>query len=183
MGRYRKIDPRIHNDAKFKALSERGKLFFLTILTHPHMTALGAMRATEAGLCEEMALGASGKNAGCPADCSSDCGAGCVSDYQAGRAAGVFESYRQAFKDLIAKGLIKFDPSSACLVVPKFLKYNPPESPSVVTAWNAAGDLIPECALRDELIENTINFLQGYGKPSFLKAFKLVPIGPQWRAG
>jgi len=57
MGRYRKIDPRIHNDAKFKALSERGKLLFFTILTHPHMTALGAMRATEAGLCQEMTLG------------------------------------------------------------------------------------------------------------------------------
>jgi len=170
MGRYRKIDPRIHNDTKYKALSERGKLLFFTILTHPHMTALGAMRATEAGLCEEMALGTSGKDAGCPADCPS------------GRAAGIFENYRQAFRDLIEKDLIKFDPGNACLVIPNFLKYNPPESPSVVTAWNTAGDLIPECDLRDELIENTINFLQGYGKPdkdSFLKAFNLRPLNKQ----
>lgn len=175
MGRYRKIDPRIHNDAKFKALSERGKLLFFTILTHPHMTALGAMRATEAGLCEEMALGAPGRDAGSATGCTSDC----ASDCSAGRAAGVFESYRQAFRSLIKNGLIKFDPTNACLVIPKFLKYNPPESPSVVTAWNAAGDLIPECALRDELIKNTINFLQGYGKPSFLESFKLVPNGGQ----
>jgi hypothetical protein len=175
MARYRKIDPRIHNDAKFKALSERGKLLLFTILTHPHMTALGAMRATEAGLCEEMALGASGKDADCPAGCA----AGCASDCPAGRAAGVFESYRQAFQSLMKIGLIKFDPANACLVIPKFLKYNPPESPSVVMAWNTAGDLIPECALRDELIENTIKFLQGYGKLSFLEAFKLVPNGGQ----
>jgi len=182
MGRYRKIDPRIHNDAKFKALSERGKLLFFTILTHPHMTALGAMRATEAGLCEEMALGASGRDADCASDCSTDCASGCASDCPAGRAAGVFESYRRGFKDLIKNGLIKFDPGNACLVIPKFLKYNPPESPSVVKAWNEAGDLIPECDLRDELIENTIKFLQGYGRPdkeSFLKAFNLRPLNRQ----
>jgi hypothetical protein len=175
MGRYRKIDPRIHNDAKYNALSERGKLFFLSILTHPHMTALGAMRATEAGLCEEMTLGASKKDAGCLADCA----AGCASDCQAGRPAGVFENYRRAFRNLIEQSLIKFDPANACLVIPNFLKYNPPESPSVVMAWNQAGDLIPECQLKDDLIENTRLFLNGYGKPSFLEAFKLVPNGGQ----
>ena len=167
MGRYRKIDPRIHNDAKYKALSERGKLLFLTILTHPHMTALGSMRATEAGLCEEMAQGVSLKNADCPADCPAD------------RAAGVLESYRNAFQGILGKGLVKFDPKNSCLVIPKFLKYNPPESPSVVTAWNAAGDLIPECHLKDELIENTRLFLKKFDKPSFLDAFKLVPNGGQ----
>lgn len=167
MARYRKIDPRIHNDAKFKALSERAKLLFLTILTHPHLTALGAMRATEAGLSEEMALGVSLKNTDCLADCP------------AGRPAGVFESYRRAFRNLIKKGLIKFDPANSCLVIPNFLKYNPPESPSAVMAWNQSGDLVPECHLRDELIENTRLFLRRYEKSSFLEAFKLVPNGGQ----
>lgn len=54
MARYRKIDPRIWNDEKFRALSDAGKLAFLFLLTHPHMTALGAMRATVAGLAEEL---------------------------------------------------------------------------------------------------------------------------------
>jgi hypothetical protein len=186
MGRYRKIDPRIHNDAKYKALSERGKLLFLTILTHPHMTALGAMRATEAGLCEEMALGASGKDAGCRADCA----AGCASDSPAVREAGVFESYRQAFRNLTEIGLVKFDPANACLVIPNFLKYNPPESPSVVMAWNKSGDLIPECQLRDELIENTLVFLNEFvekepkddkkeKRKSFIEAFLLRPSNCQ----
>jgi hypothetical protein len=56
MARYRKIDPRIWNDAKFSALSERGKLVFLYFLTHPHMTSLGAMRASVEGLAAEMPM-------------------------------------------------------------------------------------------------------------------------------
>lgn len=46
MARYRKIDSRIWNDAKFRELSDNGKLVFLMLLTHPSMTSLGAMRAT-----------------------------------------------------------------------------------------------------------------------------------------
>jgi hypothetical protein len=52
--RYRKVDPRIWNDAKFCALSNTGKLIFFYLLTHPNMTALGAMRGTVAGLAEEL---------------------------------------------------------------------------------------------------------------------------------
>jgi hypothetical protein len=54
MARYRKIDPRIWNDARFWVLSDAAKLIFLLLLTHPHMTALGAMRATLAGLAAEL---------------------------------------------------------------------------------------------------------------------------------
>lgn len=54
MSRYRKVDPRIWNDDKFRGLSNRGKLVFFMLLTHPHMTALGAMRATPGGLAEEL---------------------------------------------------------------------------------------------------------------------------------
>ncbi len=54
MARFRKIDPRIWNDAKFGAFSDNGKLAFLMLLTHPNMTSLGAMRATLGGLAEEL---------------------------------------------------------------------------------------------------------------------------------
>lgn len=54
MARYRKVDPRIWNDAKFRGLSDNAKLVFFMLLTHPSMTALGAMRATEAGLAAEI---------------------------------------------------------------------------------------------------------------------------------
>ena len=54
MSRYRKIDPRIWNDQKFRQLTNNGKLVFFMLLTHPSMTALGAMRATLPGLAAEI---------------------------------------------------------------------------------------------------------------------------------
>jgi len=54
MGRYRKVDPKIWNDDKFRLFSDNGKLVFLFCLTHPHMTSLGAMRATIPGLAAEL---------------------------------------------------------------------------------------------------------------------------------
>lgn len=51
---YRKIDTRIWNDAKFLSLSDKGKLAFLFMLTHPHLTSMGAMRATIPGLASEL---------------------------------------------------------------------------------------------------------------------------------
>src|SRR5215510_3712428 len=54
MARYRKIDVKIWNDEKFCALSDDGRLTFLFLLTHPSLTALGAMRATLTGLAAEL---------------------------------------------------------------------------------------------------------------------------------
>lgn len=54
MSKYRKIDPRIWNDTKFRSLSDNGKLVFLFILTHPHMTPIGGIRATVPGLAAEL---------------------------------------------------------------------------------------------------------------------------------
>ena len=57
--KYRKISPCIWNDAKVRELSDKGKLALLFLLTHPHMTPLGAIRANGPGLACE--LGWSGK--------------------------------------------------------------------------------------------------------------------------
>src|SRR5262245_45397768 len=54
MALFRKIDPRIWNDGKFRSLSDDSRLVFLFILTHPGLTALGAMRATVPGLAAEI---------------------------------------------------------------------------------------------------------------------------------
>lgn len=54
MARYRKIDTRIWNDAKFMDLSKDGKLAFIYLLTHPNLTALGAMRTSIPGLAAEI---------------------------------------------------------------------------------------------------------------------------------
>src|ERR1700737_3226440 len=54
MARYRKNDTRIWNDKKFNGLSDDGKLVFFLLLTHPHLTAIGAMRASLPGLAVEL---------------------------------------------------------------------------------------------------------------------------------
>jgi hypothetical protein len=54
VAKYRKIDPRIWNDQDFRPLSDSAKLVFLFLLTHPHLTAIGAMRGTAVGLASEL---------------------------------------------------------------------------------------------------------------------------------
>jgi len=54
MARYRKIETRIWNDEKFRAFSDDAKLLFFFLLTHPHLTALGAMRVSLGGLAGEL---------------------------------------------------------------------------------------------------------------------------------
>lgn len=54
MAKYRKISPRIWNDAKVRELTDKGKLAFLFMLTHPTMTPFGAIRANIPGLAFEL---------------------------------------------------------------------------------------------------------------------------------
>jgi len=51
---FRKVDTKIWNDEKFCSLSDNGKLVFLMLLTHHNMTSLGAMKASVAGLADEL---------------------------------------------------------------------------------------------------------------------------------
>jgi len=132
--KYRKIDPYIWNDRKFRRLSVKGQLAFLFVLTHQHMTALGAMRGTIEGLSTEH-HGLSPK----------------------------------AFGEALAEGLLKAYGEGCFLWAPNFLKYNPPESPNVVTAWVKALHLLPECELKDELIIHTLQYVKGLSE-AFRKA-------------
>ena len=132
MSKYRKIDPRIWNDAKFRDLSDSGKLVFFMLLTHPNMTALGAMRATQAGLAEELGWTA--------------------------------EGFRKAFNEVLIKGMAEHDKKACLVALPKFIRYNPPESPNVVKAWVGALDMLPECALKNAVITRAREFAEGMTK-------------------
>lgn len=127
--KYRKIDPYIWNDSKFRSLSAKGQLAFLFVLTHQHMTAIGAMRGTLAGLASEH------------------------KDLDV-----------KAFREALAKGMLKVDEKACFLWAPKFLKYNPPESPNVVKAWEKALILLPECQLKKHLITDVIQYLKAFKK-------------------
>lgn len=127
MAHYRKIDPRMWNDEKFRSLSMEGKLAFVLLLTHPHMTALGAMRATIPGLAAEL---------------------------------GDPKAFGEAFREVFAKGLAKHDEKASCVYLPRFLKYNKPESPNVIKAWVHCIDLIPECGLKNEVIQEVKDYAE-----------------------
>lgn len=132
MARYRKIDPRIWNDEKFRALSDNGKLVFLMLLTHPQMTAIGAMRATMPGLAAELGW--------------------------------ELEAFREAFREAFAKGMAEHDEKACLIALPKFVRYNAPESPNVVKAWDSALDLLPECSLKNLVIQRAKAFAEGLSK-------------------
>jgi hypothetical protein len=121
MARYRKIAPRIWNDGKFRELSDDAKLIFFLLLTHPHMTALGAMRATLAGLAAELGWAA--------------------------------KRFHRGFTEIRQRRMVRYDEGSSLIWLPNFLKCNPPENPNVVKSWQASLDLLPECGLKDEIIQ------------------------------
>jgi len=147
MARYRKVSVRIWNDEKFRDLSDDGKLVFLFLITHPHMTSLGAMRATPEGLASEL---------GWPP-----------------------ERFSEGYRQPLSKGMVEYDPEACCLVLPNFIKHNVPENPNVVKSWASLQDLIPECQLKDALIQRVRNFLDEYGE-GYAKAFREafpIPFG------
>lgn len=141
MSHFRKIDVRIWNDAKFRTLSVEGKLGFIQLLTHPNMTALGAMRATPDGLAAELETGRK--------------------DFR--------EAFAEAFRDVIAKGMADYDDDARLIALPNFIKYNPPTSPNVIKAWVNALEYLPECALKAVVVQRAVAFAEGMSK-GFQKA-------------
>lgn len=152
MAKYRKVDPRIWNDAKFRALDDRGKLAFFFLLTHPHMTAIGAMRASIPGLAAEIGWTA--------------------------------EAFREAFREALLKGMVEHDEKASLMWLPKFLRYNPPESPNVIKAWSGSLELLPECELLNRVVAGSVAFAKGLNK-GFVEALpeafaKAMPIQEQY---
>jgi hypothetical protein len=137
MAKYRKIDPRIWNDAKFRDLSDDGKLLFFFLLTHPGMTSLGAMRHTVPGMAAELGW--------------------------------TTEGFAKPFAEALSKGLVKHDERAAFVWLPNFIKYNQPDNPNVVKAWDSAVDMLPECDMLNELLQHVREFLkrlpEGFRKP------------------
>lgn len=141
MSRYRKVDPRIWNDRKFSELNRDGKLVFFYLLTHPSMTALGAMRASVPGLAAELVWPE--------------------------------KDFKKAFNEIILRDMVRHDGRSSFLWLPKFLKYNKPESPNVVKAWKSSLDLLPECDMKSELIQSVKDYTEALPL-AFLEALPLA---------
>jgi|GEM_PF-2078310 len=128
MAHYRKIDIRIWLDQKFNGLSSDSQFVFLYLLTHPQLTALGAMRSTLPGLAAEL-------------------------DWPLDR-------FTLAFEALAGQEMVAVDQKACFVWAINFLKYNPPESPNVVKSWGTCLEYLPECDLKNQLIQKTCFFLK-----------------------
>ena len=126
MARYRKIDPRIWNDAKFMRIGPMGQMLFLYVLTHPNMTMLGMLRSTKEAIAFERGWDLS--------------------------------AYNQVFDLALTLGLIEYD-TVGLIACPNFLKYNEPESITVVKSWGKIQDFLPECDLYFKYLKRAKEYL------------------------
>jgi hypothetical protein len=154
LAHYRKIDSRIWNDEKFTALSERAQLCCFFLLTHPNTTMLGTLRGTITGLASELFAKQKKSSAG----------------VLEGFGEALLEGYTEAFREVIGKGIGRYDDRACLLWFPNFLRYNPPESPNVIRAWPKAYDLIPECDLKHSVFDRMKDYAKDLSE-GFRKAF------------
>jgi hypothetical protein len=81
------------------------------------------------------------------------------------------EGFREAFAEVLSRGMAKHDERASFLWFPNFLRYNRPESPNVVKSWPHAFELLPECQLKNELLQHSKDFVEGLTE-GFAKAFR-----------
>ena len=141
MSHYRKIDVRLHSDAKFLSLSTLlSRQLFLTILSHPDILGMGAMRFSVEGLRAFM-------NTSLPEDQKA-----------------FPKAFREAFEEVLGKGLAKASEKDSFLYLPNFLKYNRPENANVMKGWLKVWDYLPECELKIEVYDIVKAFVEGSSK-------------------
>ncbi|MDQ0590993.1 hypothetical protein [Variovorax paradoxus] len=71
------------------------------------------------------------------------------------------EAFREAFQQVLQKGMAEHDQKAHLIALPNFLVYNRPESPNVVKSWGSALDLLPECALKTRVVARCKAFVEG----------------------
>jgi hypothetical protein len=69
--------------------------------------------------------------------------------------------FRAAFGQLSTRGMVKFNEEAGLLWLPNWLRYNRPESPSVVKSWPTALQLLPQCRLKSEIVKKLQVFIGG----------------------
>lgn len=82
-----------------------------------------------------------------------------------------FKNLRRSLSELEENGLIRMDPESLLIVIPNFLKHNPPENPNVVKSYIKLASEFPECDLLNEYMEDVIQILSEMGD-IFIGPFK-----------
>ena len=142
MARYRKLDPRMWGDRKFRELSEpqpNAQTLWVYLLSGPHTCRLpGLSNVGRAELAEAL---------GWPQ-----------------------EAFDKAFQELTDRGMVKADWKARVVFIPNALKYNAPNSTNALGGWHKDWLQIPECELRSEFV-TVLDGVVGQLAPAFRIVF------------
>jgi hypothetical protein len=160
---FRKIDPRIWGDAKFRRLSDDAKLLWMYLLTNNHLTNLpGVFHAWP----ETM-----GRDIGWSGD-----------DPQNFR-------FETAFKEITDLKMAIYDDTGGLIYIPRAYFFNLPDNLNVVKGWAVWFFQLPECPLRERILNdfkhNLERYRKGYSEP-FTKPYEeplAKPYAKQERRG
>jgi hypothetical protein len=84
------------------------------------------------------------------------------------------KAFREAFREAFKEGMVKADFEAKLVYLPNAIKHNKPESPNVIRAWGKEAELLPECPLKVEAIEDMRAYVTGLGEAwdkAFVEAF------------
>jgi hypothetical protein len=84
--------------------------------------------------------------------------------------------FLRAFDELVKEMMVEYDENASCIILPNFIKHNPPDNNSMVASWTPALDLIPDCGLKSRHIQRLTDFLREK-KPNLLQTFLVGPYG------
>lgn len=154
MSRWRKVEVKMWLDEDVRSMSApppNGQTLWLYLLTGPRTLPIpGVVVAREAVLADDLGWS--------------------------------LEGFREAYAEAFAKGLVKADWKAGLVVIRKALldasgqprDSNKPESPNVLKGWAKSWDEIPECPLKNELLQTLGAFAKALGvgfAEAFTKAF------------
>lgn len=81
------------------------------------------------------------------------------------------EAFREAFGEVLSKGLAEYDAEASCIWLPNFLKYQSAGSPNVIRNWVLQVEFIPECSLKTLAVAGLRAYAEGLNE-AFAKAFR-----------
>lgn len=145
MARYRKIDVRMHADAKFRQLTPPqpcGQALWWHLLAGQQTGVIpGLCSIGEAAFAEQLGWSLRG--------------------------------FRTSFREIEKLGMAKADFDARLVYVPNAIRYNKPESPNVIRSWSDAWDELPECELKETARAAISEILSEMGA-SYAQAFAEV---------
>jgi hypothetical protein len=82
----------------------------------------------------------------------------------------MLKQFNRHFTLLITQNFIRYDEKRKLVWFPKYLKHNQPESPNCVKGWDKVLDMLPDCKLKNEIIQASALWIQENKSEGFKEA-------------